>query len=508
MTGLDSIYFQYAKVLLKELIQRRVLVVVLFSVLLLAVETVGLFHQPAFETSTLIHADQQNIIAPLLRGQAEMTTVENHTRVVREVLYSPRMLQQLIDELNLLPPGTSPAEVEAYQNRLRGIISIQGSGPGFIKIAAKTRDPAEAFNIVSKSAELFIKDVSESKRSESREAFLFIDNQVKNYKQQLVDAEENLKRFKEQNNEGTMASVNARIQDFKDKIAEMELSLEEANIRVKSLRDQIAKESKYVTQKVKSSEYQDKLRQAESRLATLRLSYTDTYPDIVILKEQIAALKRNIKESGGNNLPLHSSSSDSSRENPVYETLRENLSEAEVEVETLTKRMSITNQRLETEYERLKKVAAKDAQLAELVRDYDVTKEIYETMLDRKEKARLSMTLDIEGQGVTYKIQEPATFPLNPTGLRFLHFALLAPLVGIIVPIGLILGFIMLDPRLRVVDMLTHHIDVPVLGVVPHIHTRLSQRIFKKDIVLLGLLLVVSSAIYLAIGVLRLQGVI
>ena len=78
-------------------------------------------------------------------------------------------------------------------------------------------------------------------------------------------------------------------------------------------------------------------------------------------------------------------------------------------------------------------MAANQAQLSELTRDYDVTKRVYEEMLGKK-TARLSMTLDIEGQGVSYRIQEAAQFPLRPTGLNFKHFAALGPILGFYYP--------------------------------------------------------------------------
>ena len=506
MTGLDSIYFNYVKVVLKELLHLRVVVVVGFSVILLAVEVFGLFFEPSFTTNTVIHADQQNIIAPLLRGQAEVTRVENHTRVVREVIYSPTMLNKIIEELNLLPKDASPVQYESYQNKLRRKLSVDGAGPGFIKISASSKDPSDAFKVVSKAAELFIQDASKSKRDESREAFLFIDKQVKNYKDQLQDAEDKLKQFKSDNQDGTSATVNTRIMQLRSDIEDLELGIEEANTRVVSLKQQIRSESKFANKQFRTDVFRQKLAEAQSKLSTLRLSYKETYPDIVTLKHQIEDLKQAIKDQDAKDFSSDGDINDSSGVNPIYQELRSDLAEAEVTVDTLNRRLDISKTRLAEEYERLKRIAAREAQLAELTRDYDVTMKIYESMLDRKEKARLSMTLDLEGQGVTYKIQEPAAFPLSPTGLRFFHFALIAPLLGVLIPLGLVGAYIYLDPRIRIVDELEPHIDVPILGVVPRVHTRLSQRLVKKDVLLLGLLVALTICAYLGIGVLRLQG--
>src|SRR5690606_35186351 len=88
-------------------------------------------------------------------------------------------------------------------------------------------------------------------------------------------------------------------------------------------------------------------------------------------------------------------------ENPLYEELRKQLQAADVDLRGQKRRMQSLIHLQEQEYERAKRVAANQAELSELTRDYNVTRDVYEEMLQRKESARLSMTLDIEGQGVS-----------------------------------------------------------------------------------------------------------
>ena len=145
--------------------------------------------------------------------------------------------------------------------------------------------------------------------------------------------------------------------------------------------------------------------------------------------------------------------------------------------------MSSMRARLGEERERASRIAERDAELAELTRDYSVTKGLYEDLLNSKEKARLSMTLDIEGQGVTYKIQEPAKYPLFATGLRFIHFALAGILAAIVVPIGLIISYIFLDPRIRFSNAIEEQFDVPLLGEIPHLVSNPIKRMRKVDVI-------------------------
>jgi hypothetical protein len=156
----------------------------------------------------------------------------------------------------------------------------------------------------------------------------------------------------------------------------------------------------------------------------------------------------------------------------------------------------------EEEFSRAQRIAASQAALSELTRDYNVTRDVYEEMLQRKESARLSMTLDIEGQGVSYKIQEPAAFPLSPTGLRYIHFAILGPILGMLAPIGLLVMYIMLDPRLRSAHALHEQMPagVALLGVIPHYHTPLGERLVRKDMLLLTALWLLAMGAYVALA--------
>lgn len=510
MSNQKSFYIDFLKVLIKELLVHRVLVTVIFACTLLSVVIVGLLYPLKFVTSTTIHADQQNIIAPLLAGSAEMTSVQDQSRVVREVIHSPRILSRVIKELNLAAPDTPPKALELLQNELRSSLMVQNVGPGFIKITMRGPDPSKIFNVASKATELFIRDASESKRSESREAFLFIDNQVKTYKGQLQEAEGKLKAFKSGNIDGTEADVKRRISQLRADIESKELDLEDAIIRVASIEAQLSQESRYVARQFRADGHRERLSAAQSQLSALSLSYTETYPDIVALKQQISDLVKSIEEveNVDSVTPSGNGSTVDANVNSLHEELRSDLGEAKVSVNTIKRRLRLTQELLEEEYERLKRIAEQDAELAELTRDSDVTRDIYEDMLDRKEKARLSMTLDIEGQGVNYKVQEPAAYPLNPTGPRFLHFVLLAPILAVLFPIGLIGVYVQLDPRIRMLDKLEKEISIPIMGVVPHVPTKLSKRVFKVDIVLLALFLLIVLAVFVGILVLRIKGVV
>ncbi len=501
-----SLAFQFVKVVIRELINFRIAVVVAFAFISLAVLVVGYIIPKKFTSTSVIYADQQNIIRPLLEGKASVTKVQDKTRTVREVITSPRILAMVVDQLQLVGPDATPVERDAVIKELRTRLKVSSAGPGFIRITYTDSTAGRTYDVITKVIDLFIKDSKDSKRSESREAYLFIDKQVKSYKSQLQEAEEKLKAFKSRSVEDSEAAVRSKITSLRTKIEDMKLDIEETQTRIASLQQALRKESRYVAKQYKSDVFRERLAIAQKQLDTLLLSYKEDYPDVVALKHQIEDIKQQIQEIESDREKAPSGASSEAAFNPLYEELRSKLADEKVNLRTKIKRLESTKVLLEQETERLNRIAADQAELAELTRDYNVTKSIYEDMLERKEKARLSMTLDVEGQGVTYKIQEPAVFPLTPTGVRFLHFFLVGPILGLLVPIAAIVAFVQLDPRIRFVETIEREFSVPVLAVIPHVNTPLSSRLLRKDVIIIAVILLMVFSVYVGVAAAKMTG--
>src|SRR5258706_15051347 len=72
------------------------------------------------------------------------------------------------------------------------------------------------------------------------------------------------------------------------------------------------------------------------------------------------------------------------------------------------------------------------------------------------------MNLDRDRQGLTLKIQEPATLPLHASGLWFAHFVVGGLVLGIILPLLLLFARLHVDPRIRVGNAILRAHKVPV----------------------------------------------
>lgn len=500
-----SVIVEYIKVVAREAYENRVKVTLCFAVVSLSMLFIGNYSPKTFQSNATVYADQQNIIRPLLSGQAAVTQVQDQTRVVRELIYSPRTLRKVAFASGLANETDSPGKVEGIISGLRGAIGVRGIGGSYIKLSYSSGSADQSLKVLSAVVDIFISDSAETKRNESREAYEFIDKQVKAYKQKLQQAEENLKAFKAASLDGNENTVKGRISQLRSDVEQAKLDIDDTKTRIKTIQSELGKESQFVAKQYKADIYRQRLSVKQQELDTLLLTYTDTYPDVVALRLQIEDLKRAIiKNHNAATVPTTGGESDGGV-NPLYNALREKLSNAKVELQTKQRRLAATEKLLEKEHDRLKRIAAGQAELAELNRDYSVNRGIYEDMLERKEKARLSMTLDIEGQGVSYKIQEPATYPLSPTGLRFMHFAVLGPFVGFIIPLVILVAYVIVDPRIRFVNQLSA-VQAPLLGTIPHVVTPIGSRVWKLDVFLVIAIFIAVALIYSAVAYIKLTG--
>ena len=499
--------------LLRELSRKRLLAVFVFCVTSLAILGVGMVWPLKYITSATLYVDEKNIIEPLLEGQAEVQDV-NQAQEAKEKIYTRRILEKVAKEAGLLSEDANSKELARVINGLSGGalgfdtgIQIASSGPNYINLSYKHADPEVSFNVINALIGAFMRSIAESKRIKSREAFDFIESQVEGYKQQLLQAEERLKNFNADNRDGTEESVRERISTLRSQIEEIKLTLNEMDSRYRTLRSQIENESAYLSLRSKTDVYRQRIQEAQSRLENMLISLTETHPDVVNLKLQIEDHKQAIKDI---ELQEANNSTRTPNEqlgvNPLYEELRSSLAETEIQRNAARQRKRALEKLLEGEYQRSQRLATRQAELAELTRDNNVTRELYEDMLARREKARLSMTLDIEGQGITYKIHEPPTFPLSPSGLNIKHFALGAPLAGIMAPIGLIGLFIFLDPRIRLPSDLVVIEGADVLAIAAPQKNTVSSHSIRKDTVLSIILMLAAISAYVWVTATRVVG--
>jgi polysaccharide chain length determinant protein (PEP-CTERM system associated) len=460
---------------LVETVRHRFFVVIGFVLLTWAALYVGMNWPKIYTSSTSIYVEEQNIMGPLMQGAAVQTEVIDRSRIAREIIYGRKLLLKVLAETELDTNTKNPVELERMMEGIRQRTSVTGR-PNLITIEYKDSDPELAYAITKQLADFFIAESLADKARESEAAFEFIDNQAQAYKEKLLQSEEELKRFRAENEEarpGIVSEIGQRNAALATQLDQISQELNEARIRRASLVKQLSGEAEMATNFSQAEQYKTRIAELQSQLDTLRLSYHETYPDIVHLKAQIADLRGAItREASRQSVNGQGRSGVTIDErvlaNPVYQELQRTLYQTNTLIETLASRHENTKRALDEQMALGKRVQDYEARLAELTRDYEVNQEVYADLTRRRESARVSMNLDRAQKGLTMRIDEPPYMPHRPSGLQFIHFAIGGPVLGLLLSVGVVVVTRKLDPRIRSEERITEELGLPVLGVLPH----------------------------------------
>jgi len=504
------------RLLVSELFKYRTPLISVFVVISFSVLGVGLVLPKVYQSYAMIQVNENDIIQPLMKGSAVATSIADVSRNAKSLINSRRILLEVLKDTGHITQPVSPAVEEKLIEKISQRTEVSSVGQNLIKISYRDRDPLKAQKGAQRFAELFLSESRTKKNDESQSAFEFIDKQVESYHAKLLEAEKKLKEFRSAHMDarpGTEAQISEQLNRLQRQLETAKLDQKEERIRYESLERQLSGEAETISGLTRESQLQTRIGELQSELDTLRLTYTDTYPDVVQKQHQIEDLRnelaaetvrkktakadKNGKRERGASVTL----------NPQYQQLRTSLSESKTKLATLTARIEETKKTIDAEILRGKKLHGGEAELSELTRDYEVNRDIYQDLLKRRENARVSKNLE-SGTDGRLALYESAFLPVKPTGIRFLHFMLAGLVLGVLIPVGLFYVFQQADPRIRSIEIIREEMQLPVLAVMPVLATPADIRIRNKNIRNLGLALILTVCFYFAIGLLRFTGVI
>ena len=244
-----------------------------------------------------------------------------------------------------------------------------------------------------------------------------------------------------------------------------------------------------------------RLAKLKQELLDLRRRFTDKYPDVVRVKMEIAALEREMAEAKPDASPAPAASAD-----PAVLRLRAALREVGAEIEALKAEEQRLRRDIAAYQRRVENAPQREQEFKELSRDYDMTKDLYASLLKRYEDAQLAESMEQRQQGEQFRILDaalPARLPAAPNRLRLM-------LMGLMVSLGIAAAAVMLaehvDTSFHTIDSLRAITKAPVLVSIPLIVSDADRRRKKwrqcltAASVLVALALIVQASAYIARG--------
>ena len=438
-----------------------------------------------YESTSQVYVDTDSLLKPLLKGIALQKDPSQQIALMVKTLLTRPNLEQIARLTDLDLKAQTPEAFDELIVDLKAGIKIKSAGTrrrgaqNLFTISYNNSDPVLAKNVVQATLSTLVENTLGDKREDSDTAQEFLDQQLAEYERRLIDSEGKLKDFKRRNiglMPGEQGSYYTRLERTKVELRNVELELKEAQIRYKSLKNQLDSETasaKTLTgsqaEGKLSTSYDSRIEQLEENLDQLKLKYTDKHPDLReterVLKDLRGKRDKELEEL------LAEMRSTGVNQTDIYRELKFATAEAEAAMRSLGVRAESHRTRLTELQEKIHTIPEVEAELTALNRGYEITLEKYNELLNRKESVQLSQNAEVSADSFQFRVIDPPRVPTVATGPNRMLF-LSAILVG---GLGAGIGLVFLISQIRPVFFDTRQLSaitgVAVLGSVTKLHS-------------------------------------
>ena len=434
--------------------------------------TVGVYTmRDQYYATARVFVDTESILKPLLAGMTTVPNVEQQVSIMSRTLLTRPNVEKVIRMVDLDLKSKSVKEHEALVANLMTQIKIAGTVQNDIYTISYTNENPQAVkDVVQAFLTIFVEGSFGDKKQDSEKALRFINDQIKNYEDKLIAAESALKDFNLKNigllpKQGT--EYGSRMAENTDVLSQARLELREAE----QARDALQREISGIPAGAKMdsqaalppSETELRIQSLNKNLDGLRLQYTEIHPDIVSAKRLIAQLESAKRDEDANRKAGAGSTSGYS---PMLQQMKMSLATAEARVASMRARVEEYSSRSARLRELTTAAPGVQQQFAQLNRDYEINKQNYEKLVASRESAKLSGELSATTEMMTFRVIDPPTKPLAPTGpnrTRLLSLAFAAALAA-----GIVVAVLMskVRPTFVSIGSLRQETGLPILGSV------------------------------------------
>lgn len=467
---------------------------------------------PRYKSTTTILVEQptmpQNYVLPNINDDLQ-TRMQSMT----EQILSRTRLLAVIQKLHLYEGKSGISDDEKVEAMRKNIDIELVRDPSRREISAfsisySARDPRLAQQVTAELEGLFITDNLKTRQQMSVGTTNFMEQQLEEASKSLSAQEAKVKEFEgqhegalptqEASNLQILAGFQSQLQNEQDALntakqqrVYLEALLQQeraAQARVRPGSDGLQAPTDLATIDAQL----DKLR---TQLAELSSRYTDSYPDVQSLKDQIAkteAMRARLiaqpkLKGAGSNQPGNDAATGSGADMTLSATGRQVQGQLQAnEVEISNRERSIESLKAKIgEYQgRLNLEPATEQQLDDLTRGYEQSRANYDDLLKKKDESEMATSMEEMQQGERFTMLDPPSLPSQPdfpNRLKFCKFGLGAGLFLGLVVAGALEFF---DDRMHNGKEIKALLPMPVISEVPNVVTASDRRSAKKRIAL------------------------
>jgi len=441
-----------------------------------------------YESKAHVFVQMQSI----LPNQVGITVQEREGDLnrVKQTLTSSENLAKVVRRTELAGLVASERDLAVQVAGLRKAIKVTAQPENVFEISAtasvsgfSNRQNAKlSAAIVQGLLDIFVEQNLAGDRDEANQSLAFLDQQLKGREAQLQEAEQRRLEF-EQRYLGLLpgeGSIGARMGAARTELAGIEQQLMQAQSSLAALRSQLGAtpSSMPMIGGEGGGGARGQLAALEAQLAQAAAQgWTDSHPDVVRLRNQIARLKPLAarEPAGAGSMP-----------NPSYVSLRAMVAEKEGQVNAAATRKAQLQADLAQLGTRQASEPGVAAEQERLNRNYDVLKKQYDKLLEDRDQVRLRTDVRSQTDAVKFKVIDPPSHPNVPlTPNRPLLLTLIL-FVGLGAGAGAAYVLGQIQTTFPTQTRLADATGLPVLGSISEVFTEEKKALHRRRLVWLG----------------------
>lgn len=471
--------------------------------------------QPRFKSSTVILVEEpssKNVVSPNVDDdlQARLQSMQ------QQVLSRTRLLM-IIGNLNLYSDPKHPMSEDDKVAKMRKEINIDlqhdaantASITGF-RIDYSAQDPRTAQEVTKNLAELFINENQQNLVKQSGDTTKFLQGELEKASADLAAMDARKKAFEATHagalpeqvpgNLAILQGLQAQMQSEQDAMNNASQQRELHQTELQQLRMNPPPAPRTGEPDPNGVQALDtQLAKLQAQLTDLESRYTDSYPDVVKTKAQIATTQRLRREAAAaEKAREESSSAAASPDSVTMAQLQGELKADELEIQN--RQQSIASLRAKIgEYEgRINAEPASEQQLADIQRNYDQSQAHYNDLLKKQQDSQMTTSMEVNLQGERFTILDAPSLPNKPDFPNRLKFCLAGLVVGLALGAIAVVGFEFSDDRLHSEADIKDMLPVAVICEIPEVINPADEKKARRKAVLGWAMAVMVFAVILA----------
>lgn len=435
-----------------------------------------------YEATTTILVDPQQVPEKYVSAAVNSDPGERLNTLTQQVLSRPR-LQEIVDKFQLYSDLKSKMPEEEVIEQMRDHIRIQvrqGSGAQLstFTITFQGSKPAVVAKVANELASSFIRWNINSREQQVEGTQAFLSAELQAAKTNLEEQEDKLRLFKMSHLGETPDQAGSNLSAISGLRSSLQASLDACNrleqekLLLTRMPATAAPQGTPEFTLTRRDHLEAEKQQVEADLRRLANTYSDRYPDVVRLKRRLEEVNRELSSLAPDSVPVNDSpSTEVSATKVRLELIDKELKRMKAEQAQMQGQIASYQAKLDAS-------PLREQQLVELTRNYDVSKQHYQTLLDKSFNIEMAASLEQKQKAERFTVLDPAQIPQKPVKPRRKLLLLIAGCFSMALPCVFLIGREMLSGTIKTEAELKSLIspETRMVGLIPSIETQRTRR--------------------------------